>query len=449
MKKDQQNPIPTQEIPTEFLPENVKANSPEDEQLYTRFLKSGEPLKSWREQDFAFTPSPSGDENGVDLNDDSLYYNTQGSAKDYWKEHGPLPQPSKDLRQLRKDLHQFGFCLVEDALSEEQLQVMRTRLLEQAEGERLAGVAFMYSGGAGTGMTTHATQFVMNLMNKGDCFVGLAEHDPAAVQAGPLIEQLVHETLGEEFIYNNILSIIAYPGGQPQKLHQDVPLQTEFPILLNQFVILDDVDYSNGATLMIPGSHRIMYESGNHRPVKKLPPPISLEAKAGTIVLMNGHILHGTGVNQTDKPRHIIVWTATKPWLVPGEQHLISLAPEVLEKASLKLLKRFGFVGAGGIEGHGREPGVLRGMRKEMDAGNFVRIGELSPQSSKEALTRDYTWRFTTTGRRAAMNQPEQRYPSGKLWESDDPVEQTPVDERHKVLQESTQRQWERLKNEK
>jgi len=36
------------------------------------------------------------------------------------------------------------------------------------------------------------------------------------------------------------------------------------------------------------------------------------------------------------------------------------------------------------------------------------------------------------------MNQPEQRYPSGELWESDDPVEQTPVDERHKVLQEAT-----------
>tara|TARA_B100001123_G_C14769953_1_gene812280 strand:- start:112 stop:603 length:492 start_codon:yes stop_codon:yes gene_type:complete len=132
-------------------------------------------------------------------------------------------------------------------------------------------------------------------------------------------------------------------------------------------------------------------------------------------MLMNGHILHGTGVNQTDKPRHIIVWTATKPWLVPGEQHLISLAPEVLEKASLKLLKRFGFVGvgAGGIEGHGREPGLLRGMRQAVDAGNFIRIEKLSPQSSKEELTRAYTWRFTTTGGRAAMNQPEQRYRPG------------------------------------
>ena len=128
----------------------------------------------------------------------------------------------------------------------------------------------------------------------------------------------------------------------------------------------------------------------------------------------------------------------------------VSLDPEVLANASLKLLQRLCFVGngIGGIEDHGREPGLLRGMRQAVDAGNLIRIGELSPQSSKEELTRPYTWRFTTTGRRAAMNQPEQRYPFGELWESDDPLEQTPVDERHKVLQESTQRRWERLKKE-
>ena len=117
-----------------------------------------------------------------------------------------------------------------------------------------------------------------------------------------------------------------------------------------------------------------------------------------------------------------------------------SLEPEVLANASLKLLQRLCFVGngIGGIEGHGQEPGVLRGMRQAMDAGNYVRIGELSPSSSKEELTQDYTWRSTTTGRRAAINQPERQYPPEKLWESNDPVEQTPVDERHKVLQEAT-----------
>ena len=52
-------------------------------------------------------------------------------------------------------------------------------------------------------------------------------------------------------------------------------------------------------------------------------------------------------------------------------------------------------------------------MRQAVDAGNFIRIEKLSPQSSKEELTRAYTWRFTTTGGRAAMNQPEQRYRPG------------------------------------
>ena len=36
---------------------------------------------------------------------------------------------------------EFGYCLVENALSQEPLHTMRTRVLEQAEGERLAGIA--------------------------------------------------------------------------------------------------------------------------------------------------------------------------------------------------------------------------------------------------------------------------------------------------------------------
>ena len=64
----------------------------------------------------------------------------------------------------------------------------------------------------------------------------------------------------------------------------------------------------------------------------------------------------------------------------------------------------------GGIEGHGMEAGLLRGMRQAIDEGNYVRVGELSPRSSKEERTRAYTWRFTTTGHRTAMNQHERRY---------------------------------------
>ena len=173
------------DAPPEFQPEHVEANSPLEEQIYTEKLRTPYPGKSFQEQGYAFKPSPNGDENGVDLSDGTLYYNTQDSATAaYWEEHGPLPRPTKDIHQMRKDFKAFGYCMVQDAFSPEQLKEVRTRVVEQAEGERMAGVAFWYSGGAGSGHTTHATQFVPTLVNKGEVFAKIICHEPEAIQGG-------------------------------------------------------------------------------------------------------------------------------------------------------------------------------------------------------------------------------------------------------------------------
>ena len=162
-------------------------------------------------------------------------YNTQGSAKAYCRENGPLPSLTKDLRQLRYDLSQFGYCLIEDAFNKELLNTRRTRVVDQAEGERLADLAFWYSGGAGTEMTTHAQQFITCLVNKGDCFQGFIELDPSVVQAVPLIEQLINETVGSDFRIHLLLAIIAFKGGHQQSLYQDSGvIQTEAPILTSR-----------------------------------------------------------------------------------------------------------------------------------------------------------------------------------------------------------------------
>ena len=41
---------------------------------------------------------------------------------------------------MRRDIKEWGFCLIEDAMSKEQCDRFLNRLLDQAEGERLAGV---------------------------------------------------------------------------------------------------------------------------------------------------------------------------------------------------------------------------------------------------------------------------------------------------------------------
>ena len=209
------------DVPAEFRAEHVAANSPLEEQIYTEKLRTPYPGKSFQEQGYAFKPSPNGDENGVDLSDGTLYYNTQDSATAaYWEEHGPLPRPTKDIHQMRKDFKAFGYCMVQDAFNAEQLKEVRTRVVEQAEGERMAGVAFWYSGGAGSGHTTHATQFVPTLVNKGDVFAKIICHEPEAIQGGPVIEQILSETVGPGWCVTSFLSIIAGKGGHPQNLHQ-------------------------------------------------------------------------------------------------------------------------------------------------------------------------------------------------------------------------------------
>ena len=84
-------------------------------------------------------------------------------------------------------------------------------VLDQAEGERLAGIA----------QKTPSGQNINCCVNKGQCFEGLIEHDPSVVQGGPLLEQLVTEALGENWICTSLIASISLQGGVPQALHQD------------------------------------------------------------------------------------------------------------------------------------------------------------------------------------------------------------------------------------
>merc|ERR1712080_605412 len=123
-----------------------------------------------------------------------FFYDTTVARKHpYWK-HRDLPQPTKDISRMRRDIEDWGYCLIEDALSKEQLDHMRRRAQEQAEAERLAALAPMIS---------KANQMVYTLVNKGRCFEGCIELDPEFVQGGPVMEQLCTEALGPGWICNS------------------------------------------------------------------------------------------------------------------------------------------------------------------------------------------------------------------------------------------------------
>jgi len=383
-------------VPIEFTEEYVEENSPNDQQIYRDFLSSGEPFRSiFKNNPWLMPPDI---KKPLEWGTGMYWDTTVGRKHDYWKEFD-LPKATKDIKQMRRDIKEWGFCLIEDAMSKEQCDRFLNRLLDQAEGERLAGVD----------QPTPSGQYINTLINKGEVFAQCIEQNTEAVQAGPVIEQIMDETLGKGWICHSFLSNGSDPDGYPQGLHIDqgplLPWVTEeAPALFNTMYIPQDINEKNGGTLVIPGSHRILIEAGSGGKVGKLPPAINLEAKAGTVMLFDGRMLHGTGVNRTDKQRFVATMSNVKAWTRTQENWVISVAPDVLEKASPKLLHRIGLqaltygatiegFGLGAPGRVGDQWGSIKQFRTAYDKGEYERVRELSGKSPKKELKKKYTVR--------------------------------------------------------
>lgn len=367
--------------------------------MYGEDPMANEPMKSVLKNnpEIYFVPPKRGAEWGTwEFKPGSYYDTTTGSKHPYWQGKS-LPSPTKDIGQLRSDLTEWGYCTVEDAIAPEQVETIRTRVLEQAEGERRARIA----------QKTPSGQNINCCVNKGRCFEGLIAQDPSVVQGGPLIEQLMTEALGADWICTSLIAAISLKGGVPQALHQDQGDSAEAlaPTLVNTLTAITDVDETNGGTLLIPGSHKVLSEAmRERREIGKLPPAINLDAHAGSITLTDGRILHGTGINHTDEPRIVMLCSMQANWKRQQENWMLSVRPEVLERATPKLLQRMGFqatTGAQTNEGHGfgarglvgEGAGALRDFRLAADRGEYVRVGELSPASSESELDAPFTLR--------------------------------------------------------
>ena len=380
----------------QFSQEYIEKNTPKKDMLFKSFLDSQEPYTSI----FKNNPWLAPPNFKKPLSKKKVHYwnTTVGRKHPYWKTK-KLPTPTKEIKQIRKDFKKWGYALIEDGMSKDQCHLFIERLLEQAQGEKLAGVNSM----------TPSGQYVHTLINKGEMFRGCIEQDPSHVQAGVLIENFLNETLGTGWICHSFLANGAEKGYYPQVLHLDQsPLSPwiteEAPALVNTLYIPQDVNEENGGTLIIPGSHKNIIKAGSNGKIGKLPPAINLEARAGTVMLFDGRLLHGTGVNHTKEIRFVAAMSNVKSWMRSQENWVISVDPEIIKNASPKLLHRMGMQAVtygGTIEGFGmgaggkvdESRGSIKYFREALDEGEYIRVGQLSSTSPKSDLKKNYTLR--------------------------------------------------------
>jgi hypothetical protein len=193
----------------------------------------------------------------------------------------------------RDRLDRDGYAPLPGVLTAAQVETMRIRLdgLLAAEGDR-AGIEVHQESG---------TDRLADLLNKHPAF-DVCFTDPR-VLAG------VAHVLGE-FKLSSLNFRAARPGQGHQPLHADwgQPVGSGDYQVCNSIWLLDDSTAGNGATRVVPGSHRLgaLPREAMADPAAPHPGEVQLIAPAGTVVIFNSHLWHGGTRNRTGRPRRAL-----------------------------------------------------------------------------------------------------------------------------------------------
>jgi ectoine hydroxylase-related dioxygenase (phytanoyl-CoA dioxygenase family) len=228
------------------------------------------------------------------------------------------------VEEILEGLDVDGYALVENVLSPDEVAAGRaelTRILAEVPLGR-------------NDFEGHKTRRIYALFAKTRFFDAPATH--------PLLLGVLDKWL-HYYQLSAPTGIEIQPGEVAQVLHHDdsiYPLPVPHgEVVLNTMWPLDDFTEANGATRIIPGSHK--WEPGR-RPEPGVE-TVGAEMKAGSVLFYTGSVWHGGGANQTDRPRLGVILEYVVGWLRPQENHVLAVPRDVAAGLPERLQELLGY----------------------------------------------------------------------------------------------------------
>ena len=216
-----------------------------------------------------------------------------------------------------------GYCAVEGLLPPDELAAARASLVDVLAATPEGRNDF----------EGFKTQRVYALFAKTRAFDGPA--------TDPLLLGVLDRVLGH-YQLSAPTGIQIGPGEKAQFLHRDdsiYPLPPDFPdVVLNTMWALDDFTEANGATRLVPGSHR--WTNRQPGPDDEV---VHAVMPAGTVLFYVGKIWHGGGANATDRPRLGVILEFAAAWLRAQENHILAVPREVTAELPERLQELLGY----------------------------------------------------------------------------------------------------------
>ncbi len=157
----------------------------------------------------------------------------------------------------------------------------------------------------------------------------------------PMLLMIIEGVLGPQFQMSVATAMCPEPGIDPQHLHQDdghYPLpRPHMPLIANTLIALDDFTRENGATMVVPGSHKWT------RAVELDAKVVYAEMPAGSLLIFDGALWHGGGGNTTrDRRRRSINLNFNLSWLRQQENQYIAIPRKVWLSLLVRLQRLLG-----------------------------------------------------------------------------------------------------------
>ncbi|MBI3828886.1 MAG: phytanoyl-CoA dioxygenase family protein [Planctomycetes bacterium] len=200
-------------------------------------------------------------------------------------------------------LDEKGYVVLHGMMGDKWLEALRTTY-EKLMYEKYGKWREDMKGFSDTDFWNHeaGTRRLADLVSEGEAFDDIYAH--------PRLLAAIAHVLGTEFKLHSLNARDALPGQGQQALHIDAaPRKEHEPYsLVNTAWILDGFTAENGATRVVPGSHKMAGELAQYviDPAAPHPQEELVIAPAGSVLVFNAHLWHSGTMNRSRRPRRVI-----------------------------------------------------------------------------------------------------------------------------------------------
>jgi ectoine hydroxylase-related dioxygenase (phytanoyl-CoA dioxygenase family) len=240
-----------------------------------------------------------------------------------------------DVEGHVREVRERGYTVVENAIEPDLVDALASAL-ERLERERAVKPA-------GNDFEGRHTVRIYNLLAYGAPFDRIPVH--------PSVLPIVEGVLDPGCLISSLSSIAIDPGEIPQPIHSDdqvIPLDKPHrPLVCNSMWALTDFTEANGATRLVPGSHRLASpEYGGAYDT------IAAEMPKGSVLIWDGALWHGGGANRSQARRTGVAMNYCAGFIRQQENQQLGLDPGLVRTFPPRLQELIGYGVYRGLIGH-------------------------------------------------------------------------------------------------